>query len=244
VSPSGTPGLGPSLDLAQYFDSYIATLRRIDQAAVRQMSQLVYGAWVGRHTVFLCGNGGNAANAAHIATDLVKLTAPAHGPRLRAVALGESLSGLTAVGNDIAFDQIFSEQLRAFLSPHDIVIGLSTSGSSPNVLRAVEYANESGAVTMGITGLGGQKLQSCARLPIVVASSSVQQIEDATMLVGHLVCLLVRDLIAASVGARRDETKYVTAPVAAAAWAAVPARARLRSSPVRPPASQCDPGRP
>jgi D-sedoheptulose 7-phosphate isomerase len=208
------------LELGGYLDAYIAALRRLDQAAVKRMAQLVYSAWLGRHTVYLCGNGGNAANAAHFATDLVKLTAPPRGPRLRAVALGESLSGLTAVGNDIAFEEVFAEQLRAFVSPNDIVIGLSTSGSSPNVLRAIEYANEAEAVTFGITGLGGQKLQSCARYPLVIGSSSVQQIEDGTMVIGHLVCLIVRDLVRASVDGRFDKAPQAGTVSASEPWAA------------------------
>lgn len=202
------------LDLRQYLDSYIAVLRRVDHASVRRMAQLVFAAWQGRRTVFLCGNGGNSANAAHIATDLVKLTAPRRGPRLRALALGESLSGLSAVANDISYDEVFAEQLRSFLSPGDLVIGLSTSGSSPNVLRAVEYANLTGAVTVGITGLRGEKLQACAQHPIVVASTSVQQIEDATMLVGHLVCLMVRDLVLAAVEDRRMVPETTDVPAA------------------------------
>jgi D-sedoheptulose 7-phosphate isomerase len=210
------------LDLRQYFDSYIAVLRRVDHAAVRRMAQFVFAAWERRRTVFLCGNGGNSANAAHIAADLVKLTAPPRGPRLRAVALGESLAGLSAVANDIAYEEVFAEQLRAFLSPGDLVIGLSTSGSSPNVLRAVEHANQMGALTLGITGLKGAKLQACAQHPIVVASTSVQQIEDATMLVGHLVCLMVRDLVLAAVeegrrvpGAREVPADLVPAMISA-----------------------------
>ena len=189
------------LDLGQYFDAYFAVLRRVDHATIRRLAQIVFGAWQRRSTVFLCGNGGNSANAAHIATDLMKLTAPPSGPRLRALALGESLSGLSAVANDIAYEQVFAEQLRAFLSPNDVVIGLSTSGSSPNVLRAVEYATEVGAITAGITGFGGHKLESRVQCPLVVASKSVQQIEDATMLVGHLVCLVVRDLVLAAAAA-------------------------------------------
>jgi len=193
-----------SFDLATYFATYTSVLQRIDHRAVEGMAEAVFDAWRGKRTVYLCGNGGNAANSMHIAADLVKLTAPAHGRRLRAVALGETLAGLTAVANDIDYEQVYAEQLRAFLSRHDVVIGLSTSGSSPNVLRAIEYANEAGAVTIGITGLGGHKLRASVRFPIVVTSSSVQQIEDATMVIGHLVCLIVRDRVLASVGDTRS----------------------------------------
>ena len=200
-----------AFDLPRYFDSYLSVLGRIDHRSVERVAYSVFAAWRAGRTVFICGNGGNAANSIHIAADLVKLTAPPHGRRLKAVALGETLAGLTAVANDIAYEQVFAEQLRAFLSPHDVVIGLSTSGSSPNVLRAVEYANEAGAMTIGITGLGGQRLKTVSQYPVVVASSSVQQIEDATMVIGHLVCLIVRELVLASsaVPARVDlvETK-------------------------------------
>ena len=198
-SPSCRRAMTSPFRAPRYLESYVSVIQQLDHVGVECLAQAVFSAWRENHTVFVCGNGGNAANAAHIAADLVKLTAPPRGPRLRAVALGETLAGLTAIANDIAYEEIFAEQLRAFLSPHDLVIGLSTSGSSPNVLRALEYANESGAVTLGITGLGGHKLRSCARFPVVVASSSVQQIEDATMLIGHLVCLMVRDRVLASI---------------------------------------------
>jgi DNA-binding MurR/RpiR family transcriptional regulator len=83
-----------------------------------------------------------------------------------------------------------------FVDPQDVVIGFSTSGSSPNVIRAIEYANSVGAMTIGITGRRGQQLGALAHRTLVVDSTSVQQIEDATMVVGHLVCLRVKELIA------------------------------------------------
>lgn len=176
----------------QYVDEYVRVLRRLDSAMIERMAELLVGAWQTRTTVFLCGNGGSAASASHIATDLTKLTAPAQGPRLRAMALNESASSISAIGNDIAYEDIFAEQLRTFCNRNDVVVGLSTSGSSPNVLRAVEYANSIGAVTLGITGHHGAKLQHLARHTLVVDSASVQHIEDATMVAGHMLCLRVR----------------------------------------------------
>lgn len=176
----------------QYIDEYVRVLRRLDSAMIERMAELLVGAWRTRTTVFLCGNGGSAASASHLATDLSKLTAPTHGPRLRAMALNESTSSISAIGNDIAYEDIFAEQLRTFGNRNDIVIGLSTSGSSPNVLRAVEYANSIGAVTLGITGQQGAKLQQVARHTLIVDSTSVQHVEDATMVAGHMLCLRVR----------------------------------------------------
>ncbi len=179
----------------QYVDEYVRVLRRLDSAMVERMAELLIGAWRSGASVLLCGNGGSAANASHIATDLTKLTAPAHGKRLRSMALNESPSCLTAIGNDIAFEEVFAEQLRTFCSRSDVVFGLSTSGSSPNVLRAVEYANSIGAVTLAITGQQGADLQRIARHTLMVDSSNVQHVEEATMAVGHMLCLRVRQAL-------------------------------------------------
>jgi D-sedoheptulose 7-phosphate isomerase len=186
------------LDMQNYLDEYLNVLRAIDPVSVEGMAEVVFQAWREGRTVFCCGNGGSASSASHFATDLTKLTAPARGRRIKAMALTESASTISAVGNDIAYQEIFVEQLRAFLEPGDVVIGFSTSGSSPNVLRAIEYASQEGAITLGVTGSGGNQLGSIAYQTLYVSSTSVQHVEDATMVVGHLVCLRVKDLIAAA----------------------------------------------
>lgn len=182
-------------NLQQYMSDYVRVLRHLDPVAIERVAEVLVGAWSAGHSVFLCGNGGSAASACHIAADLTKLTAPAHGPRLRAMALTDSMSAISAIANDIAYEQVFAEQLRSFAQRHDVVIGLSTSGSSPNVLRALEYANSIGAVTVGITGSGGARLQQLVRHAIVIDSTSVQHVEDATMVAGHLLCLRVKEAV-------------------------------------------------
>jgi D-sedoheptulose 7-phosphate isomerase len=196
----------------RYLSAYVSAVNGLDQAAVDQLADLVFTAWRSARTVFLCGNGGSAASAAHISADLVKLTAPEGIRRLRAVALGEGLAGLSAAANDTSYDQVFAEQLDAFLSPGDVVIGLSTSGASPNVLRAVEFANGAGATTAGVTGVNGALLQAAAHHCLVVPSANVQQIEDATMVVGHLVCLAVRDRVNAHTGLGSTASGAAKAP--------------------------------
>lgn len=192
-----------------YLSQYEQVLRRLDHAAVERLVGVVFDAWRSRRTVFVCGNGGSAASACHIAADLTKLTAPARGPRLRAVAITESVSAISAIANDLAYEEIFAEQLRAFSEGGDVVIGLSTSGSSPNVLRAVEYANSIGAVTVGITGRAGRALQQIVQHAVIVDSTSVQHIEDATMVAGHMVCLGVAEAI------RAMHTRTLLRPVTA-----------------------------
>lgn len=183
-------------DHQAYLESYIDVLRTLECDLVESIAQSLFRAWAARRTVFCCGNGGSAASAGHFIADLTKLTAPRGGHRLRAMALTESAPALTAIANDFSYADVFVEQLQAFLEPGDVVIGFSTSGSSPNVLRAVEYGNARGALTVGITGRNGTALGRLAQRTLFVNASSVQQIEDATMVVGHLLCLHVKTLIA------------------------------------------------
>jgi D-sedoheptulose 7-phosphate isomerase len=190
-------------NIQDYLAVYSLLVRRLDRAAVENVIDLIWTAWDQRQTVFLCGNGGSAANAAHIAADLTKLTAPAAGPRLRALALGSDIPALTAAANDFAYQDVFAESLKTFLEPGDVVIGLSTSGRSPNVLSAVEYARNRGAMTVGICGAGGRPLIGLVSHAIVIPSTSVQQIEDATMVVGHLVCLGLQALASS----RQDDAR-------------------------------------
>ena len=180
----------------RYLSDYVRVLSHIDPTAVERLSQLLLNAWRNNRTVFCCGNGGSAANACHVAADLAKLTAPARGRRLRVVALTESIASITAIANDISYDDIFVEQLRTFAAPNDVLLAFSTSGRSPNVLRAVEYANAIAAVTVAVTGQEGVALRGLAQHTVSLHSTSVQHVEDATMVLGHLLCLRTRELIA------------------------------------------------
>lgn len=182
-------------DTNQYVERYVQVLDWLDTKVIDQMAEILVDAWRARRSVFICGNGGSAATASHFAADLTKLTAPPRGPRLKAVSLTESLSTISAIGNDLAYDEIFAEQLRACLDRGDVVIGLSTSGASPNVLRAIDYANEAGGITLGVTGKHGQLLRARAQVTLAVVSDSVQHIEDATMVAAHLLCLKAKVLI-------------------------------------------------
>lgn len=197
-------------NVARYLDQYIGVLEKLDETAVERMAHVLHEAWKANRTVFCCGNGGSAASASHFMMDLTKLTAPPTGRRLRAMAVNENTAAISAISNDIAYDEIFVEQLRPFLEPNDVLIGLSTSGSSRNVIKAVQYANSEGAVTLGVTGRSGLKLGALARHTLVVDSTSVQQIEDATMVVGHLLCLRVKEMVA------RDATEVAFREKAAA----------------------------
>lgn len=190
-----------SFDASRYLSEFARVLASVDPDRVETLAVRVHEAWRDRRTVFCVGNGGSAASASHIAADLSKLTAPASGSRrLRCVALNESASAVSAIANDLDYSEVFAEQLRTFMQPGDVVIGLSTSGASPNVVKAIEYANANGATTIAIMGDHDAPLRRLALQVIVVGSRSVQQVEDTTMVIGHLVCLSVAARVAASLG--------------------------------------------
>ena len=175
-----------------YLSELITALSAIDRVALERVAELLWLAHGTGRTVFCCGNGGSAAIAAHWATDLAKLTAHPGRPGLRVLSLTDSPSTITAAANDIDFSEVFAEQLRTFMGRGDVVIGISTSGRSANVIRALEYANLNGAVSIGVTGSGDSLLRRVAREVLVIASDNVQHIEDAAGIVAHLACLLTR----------------------------------------------------
>ncbi len=146
-----------------------------------------------RSTVFMMGNGGSAATATHFAEDLAKCTIAEGLPRFKVISLTDSIAGIMAWANDTSYEQIFIEQLKNLMEPGDIVIGFSGSGNSMNVIKAIEYANNNGGITIGISGYDGGKLLKCAQENIHVPSFHMQRVEDIHLLVSHLVMCIIRD---------------------------------------------------
>ena len=140
----------------------------------------------GRH-VLLCGNGGSGALASHLACDFQKGIGALSDRKFRALALTDGMPLITAWANDTDYNNIFSEQVATWARQGDVLIAISGSGNSPNVLKAVEVANSLGAITIGITGMGGGKLAKLAHKSIIVQSDNMQQIEDIHVVISHLV---------------------------------------------------------
>lgn len=143
--------------------------------------------------IYTLGNGGSASTASHMASDLNKGASRKDAPRFKAVALTDNIPLLLAWGNDSSYEDIFVEQLKNHLEKGDVVIGISGSGNSTNVLRAIEYANKKGAVTIGLTGFDGGKLAKMAKISYVVPSQTMQQIEDVHLLIEHMLSMILRD---------------------------------------------------
>jgi D-sedoheptulose 7-phosphate isomerase len=170
-----------------YKQELLRTINSIDLEKVNQAIHWFEEARDRRRHIFVCGNGGSASTASHFACDMVKGASYGCTSRFRIMALTDSLPTITAYSNDVSYDCVFAEQLRNFAEPGDLLLAISGSGNSPNVLRAVEYANETGCRTVALTGRDGGKLGKIAQLNIQVPVPHMGRIEDAHMIVCHMI---------------------------------------------------------
>jgi D-sedoheptulose 7-phosphate isomerase len=143
--------------------------------------------------IFVCGNGGSASTASHFVCDMVKGASYKRSKRFRIMALTDSLPTITAYSNDVSYECVFVEQLKNFAEPGDVLMAISGSGNSPNVLRAVEYANSIGCLTIALSGRDGGKLGPLARLNIQASNPHMGRIEDVHMIVAHMICYYFMD---------------------------------------------------
>jgi len=144
--------------------------------------------------LLLCGNGGSAADCQHIATELmIRLSHHINRPALPAIALTTDTSNLTAGGNDIGFENIFARNVEGLGNKGDVLLAISTSGNSPNVIKAVEMAHQKGMKAIGFLGGSGGKLKSLVDLPLVIPSSNTQRIQEGHITIAHIICELVED---------------------------------------------------
>ncbi|MCD6506786.1 SIS domain-containing protein [Candidatus Poribacteria bacterium] len=153
---------------------------------IRQAVEVMLESYRKGGTIFVAGNGGSASTASHFACDLGKGTAVEGKPRLRVISMADNLSLLTAWANDVSYEAIFVEQLKNLMRPDDLLIAISASGNSPNVLRAAEYARQLGCKVIGLTGFGGGKLAKLADIAIVVESDKYGPVEDIHLVLDHI----------------------------------------------------------
>ena len=172
---------------AQYKADVLKAIETVDLEKVNQAIEWFEEArGNGRH-IFVCGNGGSASTASHFACDIVKGASYNRERRFRIMALTDQLATLTAYANDVSYDCVFVEQLRNFAEAGDLVMGISGSGNSPNVIRAIEYANSIGCRTIALSGRDGGQLGRLAQLNIQVVAPHMGRIEDAHMIVCHMI---------------------------------------------------------
>ncbi len=172
----------------QYKSKLFDTLETLDLAAVSHAIEILEEARNRERHIFVCGNGGSASTASHFVTDMVKGASFERDSRFRIMALTDSLPTITAYSNDVGYDCIFAEQLKNFAQSGDVLIAISGSGNSPNVIRAVDYANEAGCQTIALTGRDGGKLGPLANVEIRVRDTHMGRIEDAHLFACHMIC--------------------------------------------------------
>jgi len=170
-----------------YLSQFDKLIRKVDELEVRALSDAVAQAWADRRTVFIIGNGGSGANASHLCEDLGKGTLRDFDSqkRLRAISLTDNTPYILAWANDEGFDRIFVEQLKNLAEPKDLLIAISGSGNSPNVLEAVRWANDHGLTTFGVTGYDGGKLRGLCRLGLHAPSHNMGLVEAAHAVIFH-----------------------------------------------------------
>jgi len=174
--------------VADYLTAQQAAHDSIPIDAVAQIIGKFRAALQEDRQIFVFGNGGSAANASHFATDLGKGSSDKLGKRFRVLSLNDNVSWMTALGNDYAYEDIFVRQLMNYAKPGDLVLVMSVSGSSPNVVKAVEWANKNGVHTIALVGGNRGKLAEIAGQAIVIEETHYGRAEDAHMGICHMIC--------------------------------------------------------
>jgi D-sedoheptulose 7-phosphate isomerase len=181
------------------FNNYIEYLEKsiasVEHTQVESFIELLYGAYKNKKMVFVIGNGGSAANASHLAQDLAKGTRSnlEQETRIKALSLTDNLPFVTALGNDDGYDTIFEQQLRTFASSGDILVCISGSGNSPNIIKAVEWANKNGLETVGITGFNGGKLKTLNKHSVHVPLNDMCTAESVHSIIFHYVIIKLQE---------------------------------------------------
>jgi D-sedoheptulose 7-phosphate isomerase len=192
-----------------YVHNYLYELQnvldQIPSGQVAQLVELIIEAGARGQMIFICGNGGSASTASHMACDLGKGARMPGFPSFRAIALTDSLPQLTAWANDTSYDNCFAGQLEGLGRPGDLLIAISGSGNSPNVLKAVEVAKELGMITLGLAGFKGGKLGQMVDHALVVPAPTIEQVEDAHLILEHTICTTIRRLLAERLEALEPE---------------------------------------
>lgn len=184
-------------DIRDYFTKLQAVLANTDVAEIDAIAKVLHKAYEERKTIIVMGNGGSGATASHMVCDMNKGACFHAEKKFRFLSLTDCMPTILALGNDVNFESIFVEQLKNYAQPGDVVLGISGSGNSPNVLRAIEYAKKIGCVTIGVTGYDGGKLKPMADYNFHVNINDMQIVEDLHMILVHV---LMRILMVGKTG--------------------------------------------
>ena len=179
--------------IKNYITNLQAAINALSIEKIRSVIDLIMQTYKADKQIFVIGNGGSASTASHFACDLGKGTIAEGKPRLRVISLTDNVALMSAWANDSSYEEMFIEQLKNLLNPGDLVIGISASGNSANVLRAIEYANSMECPTIGLTGFGGGKLAKIADESVIVDSSDYGPVEDIHLVLDHIIGYWIRE---------------------------------------------------
>ncbi len=180
--------------ICDYITGLHETLDGLPVELVDEIIHILMEARLNQRQVFVMGNGGSASTATHFVADLSKNTRWHGWPNFRVIGLTDNVASLTAYANDEGYENVFVQQLASFIRPRDIVIGISASGNSKNVLKAIELANQVGATTIGFTGFNGGILGTIANIHLHVASDIIEQVEDVHLMLEHMIVKTLREM--------------------------------------------------
>lgn len=184
--------------ITQYIEAQHAALNSISQPALEKLTHSLQTIWREDRQVFAIGNGGSASNASHFATDLGKGASDKLGKRFRVSSLTDNVAWITALGNDYSYDEIYSRQLENFACPGDLLIAISVSGNSPNLVKAVEWANQNGLETASLVGAKRGRLAEISKQVLVTEDTHYGRVEDVQMHILHMLCYAFMELPALS----------------------------------------------
>jgi D-sedoheptulose 7-phosphate isomerase len=186
-------------------DAITSYMRELEQmigaislAQLQSVLRLLEEAYRQGHRIFVMGNGGSAATASHFALDLAKNTIWPGTPRVKAISLTDHVPLITAWSNDTAFEHVFAEQLTSMIEPGDIVIGISASGNSPNVINALHLAKRVGGVTIGLLGADGGQIKRLVDAYVLAPGQNIEQEEDAHLILAHIITRHMRSVVQAA----------------------------------------------
>jgi len=180
-------------NIEAYWRELCSVASSMPYAALERVADMLIECAERGRTIFVAGNGGSAATASHFACDLLKGSNSPEAPPLRVVPLTDNVPLITAFGNDVGYDEVFAGQLTALVRPNDVLVAISASGNSPNILAAVGAARQAEAITVGLTGECGGRLAQMCDQAVRVPLAKIEQVEDAHLIITHSLCVAIRE---------------------------------------------------
>lgn len=181
--------------ISNYIDESISCMQNMKEMIpqIEKLCQILIKARYEKNKIFFLGNGGSASTASHFICDMNKTSTMTSKNRLKAISLVDNIPIISAYGNDVSYNSIFLEQLKNLLEPKDVVIAISGSGNSKNILEAVSYARDNNATVVGLTGFDGGKLKTLCDTCIIIPSDSMYRVEDMHLMINHILTFVLRE---------------------------------------------------